>query len=374
MGAIAIDQRLLNAKEDLKNKFFEYYKIQLTKKESLEFDLLANKVFYYFDLPNNNENLNNYLKRIYENIHNLSFIKGQLEESRVNEYIFCNEKYVMKDINGKLIYSLMQNISESEFQLALETMAYKDHKEFSFRKPFISFRTFINNQYFRATIIHQSLTNNNRPKLFLRTINERIFSLDEYNLCDSSINIIKSCIQNKSNIIVTGATSSGKTSFLRSLLNQVNDCEHIIIMEDTCELEFQSSNFTHLLSNDSKGKSLKDYCSYALRMRPDRCVLGEIRSEEVIPYILSMNTGHKGMMASLHANGPEDTIQRLATLFSLYSDSSTIKYETIMKLLSNCMEIIIHMEEKKVSSISQVMGIDSGRPIIRTLYDKNESK
>ncbi len=374
MEAYLIKENLESEKTLLKSKFYEFYKIQLSKKEDLDFSLLLNKVFYYFDLTHNNKDLHDYLERIYNNIHGLEFIKEQMNANDIDEYVFCDETRVMKDVCGKLTSFNITNLNHDEYQLALETMAYKNKIDWNYKSPFSSFRLSIRNIPFRATLIHHSLTNNKKSRLFLRNIREKPYSLSDFGLNINEILKIKSLIKEKTNIIVTGATSSGKTSLLRSLLNEITNNEHVIIMEDTYELSINRKNFTHLLSKNSEGKSLKDFCSYSLRMRPDRCVLGEIRSEEVTPFILSMNTGHKGMMASLHANGPRDTIQRLATLFSLYSNSNQISYTTIMKLLCQSMDIIIHMENKKISSITKVIGLDDQVPIIQNLYDINESK
>jgi len=373
MGTLSIVNTVDKSKQLLIDKFIEFYKIQLTKKEQTSFNDLLNKVNYYFDLSTNNEDVKKTLKKVYENINSFNFIISCLEPDKIQEYIFNNNQSVMKDKSGTFLIEEVSNLSIKEYELALETLAYLEKVDWNFKNPFASFKVVLNQNEFRATLVHSSLTSNNQTKLFLRSIYKDSFSFNDFNLTSPAINIISKIITNKKNIIVTGSTSSGKTSFMKTMLSQVKKNEHVIILEDTHELNFSSANFTHLLASSHEGKTLKDFCSYSLRMRPDRIILGEIRSSEVIPFILSMNTGHKGMMASLHANGPSDTVQRLATLFSLYSHSSQINYEVIMKLLCQSMDYIIHLENRSVHSISRVMGIDGLTPIIQNIYDEKDN-
>jgi len=110
-----------------------------------------------------------------------------------------------------------------------------------------------------------------------------------------------------------------------------------------------------MLSKNVTSYSLKDFCSYALRMRPDRMVLGELRSVEVVPFFLTMNNGHKGFMSTIHADSAKNAVERLALLFKMYSEQE-IAYTTIMKLLCSNIDYIIYVKNKKVSTISKILG------------------
>ena len=152
-----------------------------------------------------------------------------------------------------------------------------------------------------------------------------------------------------------------------------NSNEHHVIIEDVAEIDGDISNTTHLLSHSSSGKSLNDYCTYALRMSPKRIFLGEIRSEEIVPFLLAMNTGHKGMMTTIHANNAKDTLLRLSTLFSIFSSSKNgIEFNQVLKLICQCVDNVVFVENKEVTEIIEVYGSEGDNPIYSTIYEKKK--
>lgn len=176
-------------------------------------------------------------------------------------------------------------------------------------------------------------------------------------------------IQNKKNILISGGTGSGKTTFLRALLNEVPESEHVIILEDTYEIFVDKINHTSMLAvAEVDKKTLKDYCSYALRMTPDRLLIGEMRSTEVVPFLLAMNTGHKGLMSTVHANSAIDAISRMALLFSLYAETKEINFSLITKLVCKNIDYVIHMEDKNIKEIIRVIGSEGETPFFEVLY------
>ena len=118
-----------------------------------------------------------------------------------------------------------------------------------------------------------------------------------------------------------------------------------------------------------EGKTLKDYCAYAMRMRPDRILLGEMRSSEIVPFILSMNTGHRGLISTIHANSAKDCISRMCLLFSLYSNISKLNFSTITSLICQNVEYVIHMENKKIKEIIKIFGADNLNPIYDYIFN-----
>ncbi len=100
---------------------------------------------------------------------------------------------------------------------------------------------------------------------------------------------------------------------------------------------------------------MNEYLSYSLRMSPDRIILGEIRSKEVESSLLAMNTGHNGFLTTIHANSAKDALTRLALLFKIYS-AKDLSYELILKLVTQNIDYVIHMEDKKILEIIDVFG------------------
>ncbi|RPJ79583.1 MAG: hypothetical protein EHM20_01005, partial [Alphaproteobacteria bacterium] len=236
---------------------------------------------------------------------------------------------------------------------------------------FASFSATIKDHEFRITLIHHSTSASRKSKIFLRTmqkINPRLALFKEE---DEVNNLLINLIKNKKNILVSGSTGSGKTTFLRALLSEVSAEEHIVILEDTHEIMPFSPNQTSLLSNSELSKkSLKDYCAYALRMSPDRLIVGEMRSTEVVPFMLAMNTGHSGLMSTIHANSAVDALSRIALLFSLYSDNKEIDFSLITKLACKNIHYVVHMENKSIKEICRVIGSEGETPFYERIYEK----
>jgi Flp pilus assembly CpaF family ATPase len=109
-------------------------------------------------------------------------------------------------------------------------------------------------------------------------------------------------------------------------------------------------------------------------MRPDRIILGEMRSVEVTPFILSMNNGHKGLMSTIHSSSAKDSLARVALLFSLYSDNQNIDYTLIMKLICSNIDCVIHIEDKRVKEVIRVLGSNGEVPYFEDLYRVASSK
>jgi Flp pilus assembly CpaF family ATPase len=154
---------------------------------------------------------------------------------------------------------------------------------------------------------------------------------------------------------------------MQAMLNENETPENTIILEDTPEITLQKPGVINLLAQDNfANKSLKDLCAYVLRMRPERLVVGELRSKEIVPFILLMNTGHKGLMSTLHANDAKEALHRLVTLFLLYNDKMDMPYELALKLITSNIDYVIHLENKKIKEIIRVIGSDSST----ALFDK----
>ncbi len=351
--------------------FIKVFETTLGQGQVPQFDILIKKVLASFNLEEYLSIFSPDCSNWFSKITTMTYLDCWITDNRVREIILHSHCFLQIEIEGNFHNVNTILISEKEYLLSINYLALVNGQEINFSTPFVSFYTELKNTPFRATIIHQSTSPLNRAKVFLRKIQKQIFKLANFTNEIQSL-FIDDLIKQKANIIISGATGSGKTAMLSALVESTSEKEHLIILEDTYEILVNRANITSMLADNTRvNSSLKDYCSYALRMRPDRIIIGELRSYEVIPFILAMNTGHNGLLSSIHANSALDTIFRLATLFCFYGESKEMSYELVLKLICKNLNYVIHMEQKKISQIIKIVGIEKMVPYFETIYTKS---
>lgn len=253
-------------------------------------------------------------------------------------------------------------LSEEDYEFSLRIFAQRQGLLWNQSNPFLCFQSQYFKQSWRITLVHKSLCYEGASKIFFRLQAKKEFSLSSFGMTPGQEELIRECLNRKKNILVCGSTGSGKTTFLKSLLHLLPEREHLITLEDTPELRAKSPFATQLITSGEDPNQLKEFCHYALRMRPDRMVLGEIRSGEVVPFLLSINTGHGGMMTSLHANSALDALHRLCLLFQVYSQQMNISYHDVMKLVCQGIDYVCFLENKRITSLLEVKGCEGMTP------------
>jgi type IV secretion system protein VirB11 len=287
----------------------------------------------------------------YENYIEFKYLENFLLKEYQEIHIH-NSKNISTICNNEVQEHTIDNL-ENEHQLALEVLALKKGVNWNTSNPFVSFTCSLYGRHLRFSLSHSSINSMNSHKAFVRVLSKESFSFSDFSLSSNQEEVIKGHISNKANILIAGSTGSGKTSFISSMLTQIPKSEHVCVLEDTQEIIFNSPLHTHLLQNETS--TLKDFCAYVLRMSPSRIFLGEIRSSEVVPFILSMNNGHKGLVSTIHSNNAEDAIDRIALLFSLYSGSEALNYELVLKLVCKNIDYVYFLENKKLKSIIRII-------------------
>lgn len=280
----------------------------------------------------------------------------------VFQYDFL-ENIIRSTKENEIYLHLVSDLNDGDLLYSLENIALNNGQNWNTSNPYVSSKLELLEESFRLTLIHPTITSSNRPRAFLRRLKSKPIDLSEYSPSD----VLKEIISLKKNIIISGSTGSGKTTLAQSLLSQCSVNEHLVILEDTHELYLNGMNTTHLLSNEDF--SLIDYCSYALRISPDRLILGELRGEEILPLVLAMNTGHKGFMTTIHANDAPSALTRLKTLLEFYAP----KNSSCFSMICQNIDLIIHMENKVITQIIEVKGLDGEVPLFDYLF-KSETE
>ncbi|HKR76470.1 MAG TPA: ATPase, T2SS/T4P/T4SS family [Rhodanobacter sp.] len=210
------------------------------------------------------------------------------------------------------------------------------------------------------------------PSLSIRKFSKRKLSGDDLlqfgSINEPMLEFLQVAVRERKNIVVTGGTGSGKTTLLNILSNFIPDEERIVTIEDAAELKLSQPNLVSLEARPAnlEGKGLitiRDLVRNALRMRPDRIVVGECRGGEALDMLQAMNTGHEGSLTTAHANSPRDALSRLEVMVLM--SSMDLPMTVVREQISSAIDLIIHQRRfpcgsRKITHVSEITGIESG--------------
>lgn len=347
--------------------FKEIFLMEFKKNNNCSFDTIFDLCMTEMGLPLNCP-LQTDLKEWFDKVYNQSYLKKAIQKNHLAEIIVHSHKKIQIQSNCRE-YQDIDHLTEDDYQLSLEILAAKNNQNWNNSNPFASFQGLINNQLFRISINHFSTSPEKKSKAFLRKLNTEHFPLENFTKSQATHSLLEKLIKQHANIVICGGTGSGKTSLLRTLTTFIDRDEHIITIEDTHELLLNRTEQTSFIAGETPENSMKSYCKYSLRMKPDRILVGEIRGEEVVPFLLSANSGHKGMMSSIHANSAIDCLSRLSLLFQIYADQKGIDYQQVLKLICDSLDYIIYMNDREVTEIIKVLGCEGHSPYFEALHD-----
>ena len=197
---------------------------------------------------------------------------------------------------------------------------------------------------------------------------------------DEVSGFLKKLVEARYNIFISGGTGAGKTTFLNILSNFIPQTERVITIEDSAELQIQNvDNLVRLEARNAnvEGKNevtIRDLVKSALRMRPDRIIVGEIRDAAAIDLLTAMNTGHDGSLSTGHANSPADMLNRMETLVLMGLD---IPLAAIRQQIASGIDILVHLgrlrdKSRKVLQVDEVGEVIDGRIELYPLYEFEE--
>ena len=210
------------------------------------------------------------------------------------------------------------------------------------------------------------------PSLTIRRFSQKPFGPQDYyrfgTISEECMNFLENCVKLRKNIIISGGTGTGKTTFLNALSSYIPASERIITVEDTAELRLQQEHWVSLESRppnvEGKGAiTIKDLVINCLRMRPDRIVVGECRGAEALDMLQAMNTGHEGSLATIHANTPRDSLTRLEAMCMMAS--ADLPIWAIREMISSAVNVIVQLSRfsdgsRKVTYITEICGQKDG--------------
>ncbi|ABS61695.1 type II secretion system protein E [Parvibaculum lavamentivorans DS-1] len=194
------------------------------------------------------------------------------------------------------------------------------------------------------------------------------------------LKFLSGAVRGKRNILICGGTGSGKTTLLNVLSSYIGIKERLVTIEDAAELQLQQSHVVRLETRPSSPDganevTARDLLRNVLRMRPDRIILGEVRSSEAIEMLQAMGTGHDGSMATLHANGPRDALERLEMLIGLHGFSADL--QAVRRFIAGAIHIVVQTArqsdgKRRIVSICEVTGMEGPTYSMRQIFSDEE--
>jgi pilus assembly protein CpaF len=218
------------------------------------------------------------------------------------------------------------------------------------------------------------------PVLTIRKFARRKFGLDELERIDALdrniSDFLKVCIRFRKNIIISGGTGTGKTTFLNALSEYIPDGERIVTIEDSAEIRLHQEHVVSLESRpaniEGSGEvGIRDLVRNALRMRPDRIIVGECRGGEALDMLQAMNTGHDGSLTTAHANAPRDALSRLEVMTLMAGMDLPVR--AIREQIASAVDIIVQLSRfpdgrRRVTSVTEVDGMEGDSVLTQELF------
>lgn len=217
------------------------------------------------------------------------------------------------------------------------------------------------------------------PVLTIRKFRSSGFSPDELvtngTMCDELRLFLSRCVQGGANVVISGGTGSGKTTTLNALSEYIPSSERVITVEDTAELSLRQPHVIRLEARpanyEGRGEvTIRALVRNALRMRPDRIIVGEVRGGEALDMLQAMNTGHDGSLTTLHANSPVDAIRRVETM-AMMADVG-LPHSAISQQVASALDLVVHQSRdrdgsRSISAVAEVVRTGAGAGV-RDLY------
>ena len=320
-------------------------------------------------------------RELFNAFRRLDIIQDLIEDDEITEIMVNGTDNIFYEKKGKLYRTDRHFISESRLADVIQQIVGETNRYVNETSPIVDARL---RDGSRVNVVLKPVAVNG-PVMTIRKFPSDAITMRQLvrmgSLTEEAAGFIEKLVRAKYNIFVSGGTGAGKTTFLNAMSDYIPKDERIITIEDNAELQIQGVE--NLVRLEARGPNLegegavtiRDLIRSALRMRPDRIIVGEVRGEETVDMISSaMLNGHSGSMSTGHANNPTDMLHRLETMMMMGID---LPLQAIQRQIASALDIIIHLgrlrdKSRRVLRIEEILGYCQDRIQTKVLYEFRE--
>ncbi len=300
-----------------------------------------------------------------------------LEDKNITEIMVNSPKEIYIEIDGQIIKDeSVSFINDEHIIRTIERMIGPMGRTIDATNPMVDSRL-IDGSRINAVIPPLSTKG---PVITIRKFKSEMTCADDFirigSMTPYMATFLEAAVKGKCNIIVCGGTGSGKTTLLNILSGFIPDDERIITIEDAAELRLNKEHVisleTRVTNYDNEGEiTIRDLVINALRMRPDRIIVGEVRGSEAFDMLQAMNTGHEGSLTTLHANGAKDALNRLETMILM--SGLDIPIRAIREYIVSAIDLVVNIErmsdgKRKITSIAELESLDGDEIALKEIF------
>ena len=320
-------------------------------------------------------------KEVYNEAVGLGPLEDLLSEASVTEIMVNGPNRIYVEKAGKLYATRQSFVDDASVLAIIERIVSPIGRRIDESQPYVDARL-PDGSRVNAIIAPLSLIG---PCITIRKFSKVPFKASDLiqmgAVTQGTIDFLSACVKARKNIIVSGGTGTGKTTFLNLLSSFLPDDERIVTIEDAAELRLGQDHVIRLEARppniEGRGAiAIRDLVRNALRMRPDRIVVGECRSGEALDMLQAMNTGHEGSLTPVHANSPRDVISRLETMVLMAGMDLPVR--AIREQIGAAIHLIVHLSRfqdgtRKVSRITEICGLEGDKITMQDLFEYKQT-
>ena len=319
-------------------------------------------------------------KELFNAFRKLDLLQEFLEDDDITEIMINGTQNIFIEKAGRISQSDKRFLSADKLEDVIQQIVAGSNRLVNEASPIVDARLADGS---RVNVVLPPVALNG-PIVTIRKFAKEVITMNklmEWQSINSEVSgFLASLVAAGYNIFISGGTGSGKTTFLNALSQYIPKNERIITIEDNAELQIQNiKNLVRLEARNANVEgtgevTIRDLIKSALRMRPDRIIVGEVRSVEAIDMLQALNTGHDGSLSTGHANSPKDMISRLETMVLMGMD---LPLPAIERQIASGLDIIVHLgrlrdKSRKVLEVTEVLGYWDGQIHLQTIYRYEE--